>query len=390
MIKKLIEFIVVAGVVAVSAINTDVDIEVPPPAPVVQEVEMVEQGSLGETVADEPEKDYYIGNSTNLFEKEKGNRYNYCPSAFTDGNLIHVYYCANQSLGEVKDVIAYRECRDNGDGTYSYSEQKEVLSPSNDSWDSMHVCDPSVVKGKFGCAGQEYSYLMAYLGCKTDDCQNNSIGLAVADHPAGPWVKISFQDPFIGYVRDTDYPDTFQWGYGQPSLINMDENGKVLLTYTSGTHNLTSQIAEVWDLNDFSNPQLIARTTISNGNLYLTDGSGGSDFISNAEFSYDKNSKKMYMVSDTHPYTGSVLSNIPSESRVVAISAEDMRTITDTLAVAQWKPVKMVDKSVTGYSKNHNCSFIRDCYGYWDSGATAEEKGTFLDSLWTYQIQIVK
>ncbi len=122
-----------------------------------------------------------------LFQPAAGNYYNYCPSVMEleDGSR-YTYYCTNGTSGNITDYIAVRKGTPNGDGSYAWGAEKTVLAPTAGTWDSRHVCDPSVIAGEFSYNGTEYSYLMAYLGCDTD-FNNNEIGLAVANSPEGPF-----------------------------------------------------------------------------------------------------------------------------------------------------------------------------------------------------------
>ena len=193
--------------------------------------------------------------------------YNYCPSVLQeDENTRYVYYCSNRySTGETKqfewsgvspnqqgsytdfvnevgdntitDYIAYRKGVKVG-GEWYWSEKQYVLSPTPGSlteWEQ--VCDPNVVKGEFFYNGEQYSYLMAYLACATRDNTYNHVCLAVANSPAGPWKKSEDINPLIRYssdgVPDLIKENTYLWGYGQASMINLDKKGDVLMFYSS-------------------------------------------------------------------------------------------------------------------------------------------------------------
>ena len=159
--------------------------------------------------------------------------YNYAPTVFEEDGVRHIYYCSNKYEGNVTDYVAYRK----GTlvkGKWVYSELSFVLEPTQDTWDARHVCDPSVIKGDFNYDGDDYNYLMAYLGCVTSNNQENMVGLAVSKSPEGPWIKTEKVNPIAKYERDMSIDDIFQWGYGQPSLINSDKKSEVLLYYTVG------------------------------------------------------------------------------------------------------------------------------------------------------------
>ena len=139
-----------------------------------------------------------------LFEHNKGEDktmeyfYNYCPTIFEEDGVRHIYYCANKKHGNVTDYVAYRKGVKDETGRFIYSDIQYVLEPTENSWDSRHVCDPSVVKGEFTYNQENYNYLMAYLGCVTSDNTSNEVGLAVSKSPEGPWIKVG-DGPFCDY-----------------------------------------------------------------------------------------------------------------------------------------------------------------------------------------------
>lgn len=172
-----------------------------------------------------------------LFEHNKGEDktmeyfYNYCPTIFEEDGVRHIYYCANKKHGNVTDYVAYRKGVKDETGRFIYSDIQYVLEPTENSWDSRHVCDPSVVKGEFTYNQENYNYLMAYLGCVTSDNTSNEVGLAVSKSPEGPWIKVG-DGPFCDYELNDN--SGFQWGYGQPSLVSVDRKSEILLFYTVG------------------------------------------------------------------------------------------------------------------------------------------------------------
>jgi hypothetical protein len=140
-----------------------------------------------------------------------------------------------------------------------------------------------VVKGKFLYQGEEYSYLMAYLGCTSYDSQDNKIGLAVAKNPQDTFVRIG-EVPFVDFEFDGS-EDIWEWGVGQPSLVNMDKEGRVMMFYTRGDRNGTRTLYSEWDLSDLSAPVQLNGGTLSAAGLVNLN--GGVDIMNNADFLYD-------------------------------------------------------------------------------------------------------
>ena len=238
-------------------------------------------------------------NNYQLFEHIPGENqmfdyyYNYFPTIFEEDGVRHIYYCANKLHGNVTDYVAYRSGTKDASGRWVYSEIQYVLEPTADTWDSRHVCDPSVIKGEFKYNDEDYSYLMAYLGCVTSDNTSNEVGLAVSKTPAGPWIKLG-SNPFCDYELNGNAG--FQWGYGQPSLVSVDKKGQVLLFYTVGDGSSTYELVERWNLSDLNNPVMVSdgsKRVLTRG---LKNLNGTQDYISNADFAYDPSSGRIYMI----------------------------------------------------------------------------------------------
>lgn len=311
-----------------------------------------------------------------LFEPA-GGVYNYCPSAFVEDGVTHVYYCTNTESEVIVDSIGYRTSENGA----AYSEERIVLSPheSRWQWDGVHTCDPDVIKGEFHWDGEVYEYLMAYLGCKTHDCQENEIGLAVAKSPQGPFVKLTHLNPFVAYERDTSTAQmalTFQWGVGQPSLVSMDRMGQVMLIYTVGDQNRGNYlVCEKWDLSDLNTPLPIGE----NWKIQVTNsGAMGRDFrlysVYNADFAYDSTQGYLYMVCDGAPlYIPGVdapgePTYVSSNLRVMRFSQRfdpaDMACFFQEDDTASWQVVQLIRAGDTGYPRNHNACLAADPYGW--------------------------
>lgn len=317
-------------------------------------------------------------NSTeDLFIKEGSGYYNYAASVLVN-DKINTFYCSNKNSKEIIDYICYRESSLTEDNTYEYSEEKIVLSPTPGTWDEVHVCDPSVIQGNFNYNGTNYCYLMAYLGCNTTNNQENKIGLAVSNSLDSGWIKIN-ANPIITIPYDTAHTDAFQWGVGQPSILSIDGNGNVLICYTQGKWNLTSQVASVWNLSDLNNPVCLGSTTISSN--------GTNDFISNADFAYSNGT--LFLICDKHPFSAGTLNNVSDTSAIYSASISSLSDL-NAISNCTWTSVA----TIGNYDKNHNSAFFRDGYGNLYSRnvltTKAEQLSTFTDSLWTYRLKNVE
>lgn len=318
------------------------------------------------------------------FDASKSGIYNYCPSIMQiDENTAYIYYCTNKISRNVTDYIGCRKGTRNAEGKWDWASEQIVLSPSRrtlftSKWDSRHTCDPSVVAGSFSYNGEQYSYLMAYLGCVSNDSQDNKIGLAVAKSPEGPFVKIG-DKPFIDFEYEGS--DIWEWGVGQPSIINIDKQSRVMMFYTRGDRNGTRTIVEEWDLSDLSSPTRHSQATLSAKGLKNLNGK--QDIMNNADFVYDSVKGRYFAVSDCHPDPSSEPDYISSHFRI------NYFDVSSSYTSFTWKQLTTVGKSETQFVRNHNTGVLRDAYGhlpdkYLSVFYTVSIEGT--ESLWSYRI----
>lgn len=327
------------------------------------------------------EKDYQMSNKTGQvnFSEElfgddiNGNFYNYCPTIMIEGGTtMHIWYCSNKDTGIVVDHVAYRKGTLTSDGKWTFTEKEYALTPTKGTWDQVHVCDPSVVKGNFKYNDEEYHYLMAYLGCNTYDCTINEVGIAVSKAPNGPFIKIDEINPIADYkktIEEHNNDETWKksWGYGQPSLVSIDKMGKVMLFYTAGTPKSTYTIAEEWDLSNLNNPKKLASKDVTNTGV--TNASGGIDVINNADFAYDPATKNLICVKEDSPYANNGGVNWITGSNTLIYMELDkdetspMHTIVSD-SNATWKKFQTISKNTTGFERNHNMGLVTDEYGW--------------------------
>ena len=303
------------------------------------------------------------------------NFYNYCPSVMIEGRTMHIWYCSNEKSGNVTDYVAYRKGTLHDDGKWTFSEKSLVLGPGeNGTWDCRHVCDPSVVKGEFQYDGTQYNYLMAYLGCLTSDCTRNEVGIALAQNPEGPWIKPDAVNPIADFHADYDLSRTGSnsgnsahtaWGYGQPSLVSVDEKGQVILFYAAGTPTGTYTIAELWDLSNVNAP--VEKHSLMVSNKGITNSSGGSDVINNADFAYDPQTGRLYCIKEDFPYPNSDGINwIPASNSIFYVEIGDESALGTRIFEDYnytWTMAGKIDAASTGFKRNHNCAIVTDEYG---------------------------
>jgi len=142
--------------------------------------------------------------------------YNYAPSAIEDEyGIRYMFLCQNKNPFEIVDHVYLFKGIPTNKG-YVWQPGTEIMAPSATGWDRIHICDPDVRQLDFTYKGQQYHYIMTYLG--VDQWFNhNQIGLAFSKAIEGPYIKYD-GNPLIPYT------DTTKWGVGQSTSIVLDSN----------------------------------------------------------------------------------------------------------------------------------------------------------------------
>ena len=131
------------------------------------------------------------------YVKTSGQRYTYCPVGIKTNEKETAFYCKNGVNGQIVDYIYATTRTKNGK-----TRTNVALSPSTDGFDSIHVCDPSVVSDSYSYNGNTYKYAMFYLGAETLDNQCNQIGIALSNHINSRFLKPE-NNIVIGYTYDS-------------------------------------------------------------------------------------------------------------------------------------------------------------------------------------------
>ena len=336
------------------------------------------------------------------------NKYNYCPSYFIEDNIAHVYYCTNKDEGNVTDYLGDRKGEVvNNKVKYSDNSQYVLTHGEMGSWDSRHACDPSVVKGEFKYHGEEYNYLMAYLGCVPSDCTQNETGIAVSKTPDGPWIKCDFKEDGVTKINPivpfSDFScNETSWGTGQPSLVSVDKKGRVLLFTTVGATNGTFTNLREYDFSDIDNYKLL-RERVSINIDGIRGSTGSASFINNADFGYDEVNKRIIMSKPRQFFgtDGKSPNFIADTIDVYYIDDTEGSEIGDVLFAGKnttkiWKLIGSVNESLTGFLRNHNTGLVTDEYKRIDSSSPLgvlftrgdEDRGGQWSYLSTYRLYI--
>ena len=307
-------------------------------------------------------------------------KYNYCPAIIQeieDGhNIMHIWYCMNRDSGVIMDYIGYRKGVQDEDGLWEFSDEEIAIAPTPNTWDARHTCDPTVIKGIFNYHGTTYYYLMAYLGCTTEDYQKNETGIAVSVTPNGPWVKIDEVNPIVPWYDDGNieteeakyqsYKGTnrIYWGTGMPSLVSIDSESKVLLFYQSTLRG--TGIKEI-DLSVVETPVVNYTVSLQSTNIYNSVNQKCN--ISIPDFGYDPATKRFYVASVTNERNPAdvTLTRVNSHSFVAYLeninSMEELSTLLKNGGY-RWKILGYVGPNETGWERNHNPGLVKNSYGY--------------------------
>ncbi|MFN7139802.1 MAG: hypothetical protein ACK4UN_10725 [Limisphaerales bacterium] len=308
-----------------------------------------------------------------IYRPKGGDFYCYAPSVVSVKGVDHILACHNSESGIVRDDIYF--IRRDSRSTIAQS----VLQPEHGAaWDSYHVCDPSIVSGRFKFQGERYRYAMFYLGNNVDASRNNQVGVAFANDWKGPWSR--YPQPIV------EHPQNGRWGAGQPSAV-YDGKRRLLLFYTKGIPGTAGYVRMV-DLRDMAKPTIGPEIKLSTNGLLRANGT--PDYWNNFEIAYDGYRKRFWAIREKRPYPSDEPRYITSHLEILSTRAED---IMDPGAI--WRVEGIIDPGLTGHSRNHNAAFERTLSGalperdrirvvFSKSCAGDECKGK--RSLWSYSL----
>jgi hypothetical protein len=292
--------------------------------------------------------------------------YNYTPCLVLDGEVLHCWYCANRTPGQVTDYLCHRTARKRAD-KWVWSEETVALTPaaSRTRWDSRHVCDPEVIAGRFRFNGKDWRYALLYLGCDAERSTHNQIGVAFANSLDGPWTR--YPEPVVRYTSDESggvvgeflgWPVYRCGGVGQPAAVSLDRAGQLLLFMSVGERVWGEETAEV-DLSDMDRGPIVGpRKKIPSSGLRGRSKEAPVN-IGNIGVALDERRDRLYMIrEDLPPRDGLFPDFIGEYSQIAAASWSSFRR-----GQVSWEVLGTVDSGCTGWPRNHNPSFARDPYG---------------------------
>lgn len=282
----------------------------------------------------------------------KGSEF-YCYSvcSIEDGDVHHFWWCQNADPLQIIDHIYYRK--------FLFSKGRwtppiPVLSPSEEGWDSLHTCDPAVVKGEFLYEGNIYNYALFYLGTDSPEGKHNQIGVAFAKNPEGPWIKFKGNPIVEGSERT--------WGVGQASVISKDKKGKLLLFYTQqeedySTHTYMREL----DFSDMNNPKIGEAKLVPTAGLRERE-EGMKVVLNDADFAYDPKNDVFFLVRPQHPYP-----LFPSGERAIVsgyIQVAYIEGASLRSGKGEWKVIREIGPEDSGFPLNHSPAIARNWFGW--------------------------
>ena len=298
------------------------------------------------------------------------------PSAFQVGSTRYVYYTKNVSKYSSKTGIAVRKGTYKG-GNWTYSEPSMCITPTDSSWDSEHIYDADVVKGTFKYNNEDYTYLMSYSGNNRKiDKKNTSIGLAVANDPMGPWVKVG-DKPFLKFNSE-DYDSTgllLFTGYIESSLISYDKKGKVLFFYEAFETFKSNYVMEV-DFSNLDNIDIYSNRVletsgvrdlgISNPHLY------GCDYVLDTETNELISSRETAVTLTADPKYADEIQILKAPLSVIAYNKQEWtgreEFVDDLWTVVGDKitgdETAIFSENKLGYTRLYSPTIVSDQYGH--------------------------
>ena len=266
--------------------------------------------------------------------------YNYAPSFIKDEyGIIYGFICENKNPFEIIDYVYLYKGIPDGNGGYTWQPGTEIVAPSKDGWDHIHICDPDVREFKTKWEGETYDYIMTYLG--VDQWFNhNQIGLAVSKCIEGPYTKFD-GNPLV------PYEGLDKWGTGQSTSI-VKNDSTIVIFYHSTTENGPYCSREII-LNDLDNIRMSEERAVP----HLTPNSYPAIL-----------GDRMYMVSEMRGenYDKSLIPTwVGDECRIAwaPVDADIFDKDNDP-----WVEVGRVTPAMSGFPRNHNPGFLTDSKGY--------------------------
>ena len=303
------------------------------------------------------------------FGREEG-YYCYAPSVIEDVDGVrYAFVCRNMNAGEVVDHIFLYTGTPSGDSTV-WDEGACVLSPSAEGWDRCHVCDPDVREFPLTYRGEQYRWIMTYLGVDRWDCLHNQIGLAFAKEIGGPYVKYD-RNPLIVSA------DTTTWGVGQSTSIVADPS-TIRIFYACRGDRLGTRLIRL-------NPV----ETLEIGPEELVPGLPPNSYpATSGQYLYAVSETRSGALREVPTWVGDIcrVQRMPLPHGITRLMPKD--------PAPHWTVLGEIVPARSGSPRNHNPGLLTDTRGYVADGQPLTIYFTPADTgsnwLWSYEIRSMR
>lgn len=289
--------------------------------------------------------------------------YNYAPSTIQDEyGIRYMFMCQNKNPFEIVDYVYLTKGIPTKEG-YKWQPATEIIGPSKVGWDKIHICDPDVRQFDFTYKGEEYHWIMTYLGVDQWH-DHNQIGLAFSKNIEGPYIKYDL-NPLISFSDKT------QWGVGQSTSIVIDSTTIRLFYSKSGSEmNVRDIKMNILDSIEIGEEKVVpflkpnTYFAFSDKNIYAV-----------SEVRIDRDDK-------IPTWVGNYVRFVYKPRSEGLFSEED-----------EWTQLGLIGPGETGFPRNHNPGFLTDTRGYMLSDEEATIYFTVAMTgenwLWSYDLYSV-
>lgn len=295
----------------------------------------------------------------------KGTRFSYAPSAIKNpgSDLLHIYTCHNLANDVFDDSIFYTQVVPQKTGNFTVKSTGSFFDGNRPA--DWNACDPTIVQGNYSYRGKDYDFAIFYTAMPLERfnvidkllspnlSEYNEVRLVLFNSIRG---EKTYYGSFFSFPRHPD--DTSAYGFGQPSAINLDRKGKILLFYSYGRIGKTvtewQTKYRVLDISNLDSPVVGSEKVLS---------SAGIAAITNGDFAIGANNRLYVITEDPASFVNNV--KVATGLRLLSTSF-DPSAFESGLQNASWTLEKSIQQSMTGESLNHNAGFIRNGFGYLD------------------------
>lgn len=290
------------------------------------------------------------GNIGYLFTEYEGFYYEDA-SVLVEENRVIVSYTTNKTKDKQDSVIAVRVGEVTADGWNFASDAVVAVEPSVDGWDKYNIGSSDLISGKFTYGETEYKYMLAYHANNIEARKRLQIGLAVSNDLT-TWVKVG-ENPFVSYNYEI-YGD-FD-GVCNPSLVNVNGNANILLFYSYASERVTESRFIEAKLDNLNSPVVSGSISVPHQGLPL-DGLEWATII-NADFGYDSETGKIYIVKDGMVFAA----QNAKKATLVQLAEIPMADLYKQTAI--WTNIASVYAiELGGYTRVHSAALVTDGNG---------------------------